>query len=68
MNGASSSEYAMPGSAISASQAIPTACSDSPPTISGRSPIRSASAPAIGATVMNVAVHGSSRSPASSGP
>ena len=39
-----------------------------PPTISGRSPIRSAIAPAIGATVMNVAVQGSSRSPASSGP
>ena len=58
----------MPGSAISASQAIPTACSDNPTTISGRSPIRSAKAPATGATVMNVAVHGSSRSPAPSGP
>ena len=58
----------MPGSAISASHAIPTACSDSPPTISGRSPMRSASAPASGATVMNVAVQGISRRPASSGP
>ena len=58
----------MPGSAMSASQASPTACSDSPLTINGRSPIRSASAPATGATVMKVAVHGSSRSPAPSGP
>ena len=66
MNGAIICEYAIPGSAISASHAIPIAWSDSPPTISGRSPIRSAMAPAIGATVMNVAVQGSSRSPASS--
>ena len=58
----------MPGSAISATQASPTAWRDSPPTMNGRSPIRSISAPAIGATVMNVAVHGSSRSPAPSGP
>ena len=47
---------------------MPAACSDSPVTISGRSPMRSASAPAIGAIVMNVAVQGISRSPASSGP
>ena len=67
-NGRSIREYARPGSAISASQAIPAACSDSPPTISGRSPIRSVRAPAIGATVMNVAVQGSSRSPVPSGP
>jgi hypothetical protein len=37
-------------------------------TISGRSPILSASAPAIGATVMNVAVQGISLMPVSSGP
>ena len=47
---------------------MPTAWSSSPPTINGRSPIRSAIAPATGATVMNVAVHGSSRRPAPSGP
>ena len=58
----------MPGSAISASHAMPIACSESPVTISGRSPIRSASAPATGATVRNVAVHGISRRPAASGP
>ena len=49
-------------------QANPAACSSSPATISGRSPIRSASAPASGATRNSVAVHGSSRSPAPSGP
>ena len=58
----------MPGSAISANQPSPIACRVRPDTISGRSPIRSAMAPATGATVMNVAVHGSSRSPAPSGP
>ena len=36
--------------------------------MNGRSPKRSASAPAIGATVMKVAVHGISRRPASSAP
>ena len=67
-NGPSNRVYARPGSAISASHDIPAAWRSSPPTISGRSPMRSASAPAIGATVMNVAVQGSSRNPASSGP
>ena len=43
------------------------ACSASPAAISGRPPIRSESAPAIGATNIGIAVHGSIRSPASSG-
>src|SRR5438094_218434 len=57
----------MPASAISATHAMPSAWSVKPVTISGRSPILSAIAPAIGAIVTNVAVHGTSRSPASSG-
>ena len=42
--------------------------SASPSVTSGRSPTRLVSAPAIGATMNSVAVHGSSRSPESSGP
>ena len=59
----------MPGSAISASQAIPAACSEQPADHqraarrSGRPAL-----PASGATVMNVAVHGISRSPAAERP
>ena len=67
MNGTSSEEYVRSGPAISAIQASPAASSKRPATISGRSPMRSASAPAIGATVRNVAVQGSSRTPAASG-
>ena len=66
MKGASICEYAMPGSAISASHARPAACRLSPATMNGRSPTLSTSAPTIGATVMNVAVHGISRRPAPS--
>ena len=44
------------------SQAIATACSASPATISGREPIRSLRMPAIGATSIGIAVHGSVRS------
>ena len=43
------------------------ACSVSPATRNGRSPKRSTSAPATGATKNSVAVHGSSRRPAPSG-
>jgi hypothetical protein len=46
---------------------IATDCSASPIAISGRDPIRSLSTPAIGATKIGIAVHGSVRSPASSG-
>ena len=52
-----------PADASAATQARPAACSASPVTSSGRVPIRSASAPATGATSIGVAVHGSSRSP-----
>jgi hypothetical protein len=44
------------------------ACSDMPATMNGRSPNRLMSAPAICGTMMVVAPHGISRSPASSGP
>src|SRR5258708_7325979 len=53
---------------MTAIQARPAVCSTSPVMISGRSPIRSASAPALGAIRNGVTPHGSSRSPASSGP
>ena len=43
------------------------ACSASPSAISGREPMRSESSPAIGATNIGIAVHGSVRSPDSSG-
>ena len=58
----------MPGSATSAIHPIPTACRSGPTTRNGRSPMRSTSAPATGATKNSVAVQGRSRSPASSGP
>ena len=48
----------MPGSATSAIQPIPPACSSGPPTRKGRSPWRSTSAPATGATKNSVRVHG----------
>ena len=35
--------------------------------MSGRPPMRSESAPEIGATIIGIAVHGRTRSPASSG-
>ena len=43
------------------------ACSTSPVSSSGRSPVRGASSPAIGATTIGAAVHGRVRMPASSG-
>jgi hypothetical protein len=61
-----SREYARSGLAISAIQIAPAAWISIPVTISGRSPIRSASIPAIGPTTRNVAVHGTSRRPAPS--
>jgi hypothetical protein len=43
------------------------ACSASPATRKGLPPMRSVSAPAIGATIIGMPVHGSVRTPASSG-
>ncbi len=56
-----------PASVTSASQARPAAWSASPAAISGRLPMRSDRMPAIGATKIGIAVHGSVRMPASSG-
>ena len=55
------------GVETAASQPSAIACSASPATISGRAPMRSVSRPAIGATSIGIAVHGSVRRPASSG-
>ena len=49
---------------IVAIQPSAIACSASPTTSSGRPPMRSESAPAIGATIIGMPVHGSVRSPA----
>ena len=68
MKGPSRLEYESPESAMRASQAVPTACNNSPVTISGRSPTRSTMEPTTGATVMKVAVQGIRRRPAPSGP
>src|SRR6185437_10125772 len=56
-----------PADASAATHARPAACRASPVTSSGRVPMRSATAPATGATTIGVAVHGSIRSPAVSG-
>ena len=66
-NGGTSRAYATSGSETAAIQPSATACRPSPSAISGRPPIRSESAPAIGATNIGIAVHGSVRIPASSG-
>src|SRR5919202_1983907 len=58
----------MSGPAASAIHAMPAACRSTPPARSGRSPTRPIRAPATGATRNSVAVHGSSRTPAASGP
>jgi hypothetical protein len=68
ISGATRFGYARPGSAMSPIQPNPIACSSNPPATSARSPTRPARAPAIGATTNSVAVHGSSRTPASRGP
>ena len=60
-------EYPTSGSLTRAIHPSPIACNASPPAISGRPPIRSDSAPAIGATTIGIAVHGRTRRPASSG-
>ena len=52
---------------MTAIQANPAACSSNPETTSGRSPIRSASFPALGAIRNGATPQGSSRSPAPSG-
>jgi hypothetical protein len=66
-NGSTKAEYAVVGEPTAASQARPVACSPSPTTISGLPPMRSESAPAIGATKIGIAVHGRIRRPACSG-
>ena len=66
-NGIDQLEYGVVGVVTGAIQPSPTACSASPTPISGRPPIRSESAPAIGAMKIGIAVHGSIRRPASSG-
>jgi hypothetical protein len=68
MTGTTNSPYDMSALAVAAIQVVPIVCRINPATISGRSPIRSASAPAIGPTTRNVAVQGTSRSPAPSAP
>ena len=68
ISGTTNSPYDMPGSAISAIHTTPVAWRSRPPAMNGRSPTRSDSVPASGATVMKVAVQGIRRSPASSAP
>ena len=68
ISGGTSSQYATLASAIHAIHPNPAACMIKPPTTSGRSPIRFIHAPAAGATKNSVTVHGSSRTPADSGP
>jgi hypothetical protein len=59
--------YATSGVETAASQPSPAAWSASPVAMMGRPPIRSESAPAMGAMKIGIAVHGRMRSPASSG-
>ena len=66
--GSTNRPYPLPDEASHATQPSPAACRASPAAISGRVPIRSATAPASGAISIGVAVHGSSRSPVASGP
>ena len=66
-NAGTSSAYGTVGVEIAASQPSPIAWSASPVAMSGRPPMRSESAPAIGAMKIGIAVHGRMRSPASSG-
>jgi len=55
ISGTTSSPYAIPGSAIRATQPMPMACSANPATSSGRSPTRSAKAPATVAVGLELA-------------
>ena len=66
-NGGTSRRYATVGDETSASHASAPDISAMPTTSSGRLPIRSDSRPAMGATRIGMAVHGSVRRPASSG-
>src|SRR3954453_20786774 len=66
-NGTISAEYAVVGSVTIRSHVIAIEWSARPLAISGRDPMRSLRMPAIGATKIGIAVHGSVRSPASSG-
>src|SRR5262245_43784700 len=67
MKGATSAEYDTAGDDTAASQARPAACRASPtPMILGPG-TRSDSAPAIGATMTGIAVHGRTRRPEPSG-
>ena len=62
-----SKPYATSGSETAAIHMIAIACRNRPVAISGREPNRSERIPAIGATSIGMPVHGSVRSPASSG-
>ena len=61
------STYGVVGVETAAIHASPIACSASPAPISRWPPIRSESAPAIGATIIGIAVHGRIRRPEASG-
>src|SRR5262249_300628 len=63
MNGRTNVEYGAVGELIAAIQPSPIAWSASPVPISGRPPIRSDSAPAIGAMKIGIAVQGRMRRP-----
>ena len=65
--GATSSAYGTVGVETAASQPSPIACRARPVAMITRPPIRSESAPAIGATKIGIAVHGRIRSPEPSG-
>ena len=64
MNGPTSSAYGTVGVETAAIQPSPIACSASPTPMIRGPPMRSDSAPAIGATKIGIAVHGRMRRPA----
>ena len=64
MNGTTSSEYGVVGVDTAAIHASPIACRLSPTPMMRWPPMRSESAPAIGATKIGIAVHGRIRRPA----
>ena len=66
-SGATKDGYADAVSASTANHTRDAGWSTRPTNSSGRSPMRGASSPAIGATTIGAAVHGSVRIPASSG-
>ena len=66
-NGATRSAYAVVGVETAAIHASPAACSARPVPMILLGEIRSDSAPAIGATIIGIAVHGRIRRPDPSG-